>query len=71
VSELLEYGRKGSIGHAFTVCIYTENQNQVSFYPFVLHAIFVLIDSSPVFVTIETLAMQLCNMYSSFRFIIK
>ena len=26
---------KGSIGHAFTVCIRTENQNQVSFYPFV------------------------------------
>jgi len=30
---------KGSIGHAFTVCIRTENQNQVSFYPFVLHEI--------------------------------
>ena len=28
---------KGSIGHAFTVCTHTENQNQVSFYPFVLH----------------------------------
>ena len=27
---------KGSIGHAFTVCVHTENQNQVSFYPFVL-----------------------------------
>ena len=25
---------KGSIGHAFTVCIRTENQNQVSFCPF-------------------------------------
>ena len=25
---------KGSIGHAFTVCIHAENQNQVSFYPF-------------------------------------
>ena len=24
--------RKGSIGHAFTICIHTENQNQVSFY---------------------------------------
>ena len=33
---------KGSIGHAFTVCIHTENQNQVSFYPFVLHEISVL-----------------------------
>ena len=35
---------KGSIGHAFTVCIRTENQNQVSFYPFVLHEISVLIE---------------------------
>ena len=35
---------KGSIGHAFTVCIGTENQNQVSFYPFVLHEISVLIE---------------------------
>ncbi|EKX37989.1 hypothetical protein GUITHDRAFT_158534 [Guillardia theta CCMP2712] len=34
----------GSIGHAFTVCIHTENQNQVSFYPFVLHEISVLIE---------------------------
>ena len=25
---------KGSIGHAFTVCIHTENQNQISFSPF-------------------------------------
>lgn len=33
---------KGSIGHAFTVCIRTENQNQVSIYPFVLHEISVL-----------------------------
>ncbi len=33
---------KGSIGHAFTVCIHTENQNQRSFYPFVLHEISVL-----------------------------
>ena len=33
---------KGSIGHAFTVCIHTENQNQVSFYPFVLREISVL-----------------------------
>ena len=35
---------KGSIGHAFTVCIHTENQNQMSFYPFVLHEISVLIE---------------------------
>ena len=35
---------KGSIGHAFTVCIHTENQNEVSFYPFVLHEISVLIE---------------------------
>ncbi|CAB4029881.1 Hypothetical predicted protein [Paramuricea clavata] len=35
---------KGSIGHAFTVCIHTENQNQVSLYPFVLHEISVLIE---------------------------
>ena len=33
---------KGSIGHAFTVCTHTENQNQVSFYVFVLHEISVL-----------------------------
>ena len=36
--------RKGSIGHAFTVRIHTENQNQESFYPFVLHEISVLIE---------------------------
>src|SRR3546814_7336801 len=35
---------KGSIGHAFTVCIRTENQNQGSFYPSVLHEISVLIE---------------------------
>ena len=35
---------KGSIGHAFAVCIRTENQNQMSFYPFVLHQISVLIE---------------------------
>ena len=40
--ELLK--TKGSIGHAFTVCIHTENQNQVSFYPFVPHEISVLIE---------------------------
>ena len=33
---------KGSIGHAFAVCIPTENQNQASFYPFVLREISVL-----------------------------
>ncbi len=33
---------KGSIGHAFTVCIHTENQNQGDFYPFVLLEISVL-----------------------------
>ena len=33
---------KGSIGHAFTVCIHTENQNQASFYPFVPREISVL-----------------------------
>ena len=33
---------KGLIGHAFTVCIRTENQNQVSFYLFVLNEISVL-----------------------------
>ena len=35
---------KGSLSHAFTVCIYTENQNQISFYPYVLHEISVLIE---------------------------
>ena len=35
---------KGLIGHAFTVCIHTENQNHVSFYPFVLHDISILIE---------------------------
>ena len=35
---------KGSIGHAFTVCIRTENQNQTSFSPFRLHEISVLIE---------------------------
>ncbi len=35
---------KGSIGHAFTVCIHTENQNQMSFFPFDLHEISVLIE---------------------------
>ena len=35
---------KGSIGHAFTVCIRTENQNQMSFYPFVPQGISVLFE---------------------------
>lgn len=35
---------KGSIGHAFTVCIHTENQNQVSISPFGRHEISVLIE---------------------------
>ena len=43
-SSLKLRGSKGSIGHDFSVCIRTENQNQVSFYPFVLHEISVLIE---------------------------
>ncbi|CAN0873481.1 Putative uncharacterized protein ART2 [Linum grandiflorum] len=35
---------KGSIGHTFTVCIHTRNQNQTSFYPFVPHEISLLVD---------------------------
>ena len=35
---------KGSIGHVFTVCIRTENQNQVSFSPFGLQEISVLFE---------------------------
>ena len=35
---------KGSIGHVFTVCIRTENQNQASFSPFGLREISVLIE---------------------------
>ena len=35
---------KGSIGHAFTVCLGTGKQNQVSFYPFVQHEISRLIE---------------------------
>ncbi|CAN6973618.1 unnamed protein product, partial [Brassica rapa subsp. trilocularis] len=35
---------KGSISHAFTVRIRTENQNQTSFYPFVPHEISVLVE---------------------------
>ena len=33
---------KGSIGHAFAVCIHTENQNQMSFCPFTLREVAVL-----------------------------
>ena len=43
-SSLKSKRTKGSIGHAFTVCIRTENQNQMSFYPFVLHEISVLVE---------------------------
>ena len=43
-SNLMIREVKGSIGHAFTVCIRTENQNQMSFYPFVLHEISVLVE---------------------------
>ena len=32
-SRLKSRGTKGSIGHAFTVCIHTENQNQGGLYP--------------------------------------
>ena len=35
---------QGSIGHAFAVCIRTENQNQASFSPFGQHEISVLIE---------------------------
>ena len=35
---------KGSIGRAFAVRIRTENQNQGSFYPYILHEISVLIE---------------------------
>lgn len=35
---------KGSVGHAFTVCVSTGHQNQMSFYPSVLHEISVLIE---------------------------
>ncbi|KAG6713426.1 hypothetical protein I3842_05G151700, partial [Carya illinoinensis] len=38
------YRSKGSIGHAFTVCIRTGNQNQTSFYPFVPDEISVLVE---------------------------
>ncbi|KAK8660392.1 hypothetical protein V6N13_051318 [Hibiscus sabdariffa] len=35
---------KGSIGHAFTVRIHTGNQNRTSFYPFVPHKNYVLVE---------------------------
>ncbi len=41
-SSLKFRGTKGSIGHTFMVCIHTENQNQGSFYPFILLEISVL-----------------------------
>ena len=37
-------GSKGSVGPGFPVSIHTENQNQVSFYPYVPHEISVLIE---------------------------
>ena len=43
-SRLKYPATKGSIGHTFMVCIHTENQNQGSFYPFILHQISVLIE---------------------------
>ena len=43
-SSLTFLKTKGSVGHAFTVCIHTENQNQRSFYPSVPHEISVLIE---------------------------
>ena len=43
-SSLKFKNSKGSVGHAFTVCIRTESQNQVSFYPSVLHEFSVLIE---------------------------
>ena len=43
-SSLKFRGTKGSIGHAFTVCIRTENQNQVSFSPFGRQEISVLFE---------------------------
>ena len=43
-SSLKFRGTKGSIGHAFTVCIRTGNQNQVSFSPFGLQEISVLFE---------------------------
>ena len=33
--------RKGSTGHASTVCVHNENQNQVTFYVFVVHEFYI------------------------------
>ena len=41
-SRLIFTASKGSLGHAFTVCIHAENQNQGGFYPYVLLEISVL-----------------------------
>ena len=41
-SSLKSSKAKGSIGHAFTVCIRTENRNQESFCPFALWQVSVL-----------------------------
>ena len=41
-SRLIFPATKGSLGHAFTVCIHAENQNQGGFYPYVLLEISVL-----------------------------
>jgi hypothetical protein len=41
-SRLKYPATKGSIGHTFMVYIHTENQNQESFYPFILREISVL-----------------------------
>jgi len=43
-SSFISRRPKGSIGQDFSVSIHTENKNQVSFYPFVLHEISVLIE---------------------------
>ena len=43
-SSLKSWDSKGSIGHTFMVCIHTENQNQGSFYPFILQEISVLLE---------------------------
>ena len=43
-SNLMNREVKGSIGHAFTVCILTENQNQASFSPFGQQEISVLFE---------------------------
>ena len=45
-SNLMNREVKGSIGHAFTVCIHTENQNKLSFCPFTLRKISVLSELS-------------------------